>query len=497
MLIRRRSLLGMAMTGTVLPQLSPARADTGLWDLIVVGAGTAGLPAAIHASRRGARVLIIEASATIGGTLNVAVGQVAAGGTTLQASKGIVDSPDLHFDDVMRISRGRADAALVRRIVDEAPATMDWLLAGGLTPLPNHPVVSDSPTLAAYSIPRYFWARENGRAILAVLKRNLEPELASGRVVLQPETRVTSLITSGDAVTGVRAENGEGTKEYFGRHVLLSTGGYAMNPELFGRLIGGSPYVASSYPFSRGDGLELAAAVGSTIRGTNLHRSGTGSILTRASWPAQVYARFQTDPRTRAPWEIWVNNAGQRFMREDEPEHYAREHAIAKLDGYRYAIVFDERIAAEAPLGIPGWTPAKFREHFGTHPMFLRADSLEGLAAAAQLNADALRQTVTDYNSGIDRGSDPLGRLHRPRKIAQAPFYAIIHLGHSATSAAGVTVDRDLSVLKASGEPIRGLYAAGELLGSGAYMGSTGVPGMMLTPSLSLGRRLGMTLEIA
>ena len=217
MLIRRRSLLGMAMTGTVLPQLSPARADTGLWDLIVVGAGTAGLPAAIHASRRGARVLIIEASATIGGTLNVAVGQVAAGGTTLQASKGIVDSPDLHFDDVMRISRGRADAALVRRIVDEAPATMDWLLAGGLTPLPNHPVVSDSPTLAAYSIPRYFWARENGRAILAVLKRNLEPELASGRVVLQPETRVTSLITSGDAVTGVRAENGEGTKEYFGR----------------------------------------------------------------------------------------------------------------------------------------------------------------------------------------------------------------------------------------------------------------------------------------
>ncbi len=497
MLLRRRTVLGMAMTGSVLPPLSQGRADTTLWDLIVVGAGTAGLPAAIHASRRGARVLMIEASATIGGTLNVAVGQVAAGGTTLQATKGIVDSPDLHFDDVMRISRGRADAALVRRTADEAPPTMNWLLKEGLTPLPNHPVVSDSPTLAAYSIPRYFWARENGRAILAILRRNLEPELKSGRVVLQRETRVTSLIKSGDTVTGVRALHGEVAREYFGRHVLLSTGGYAMNPELFGRLIGGSPYVASSYPFSLGDGLELASAVGATIRGTNLHRSGTGSILTQSSWPAQVYARFQTDPGARAPWEIWVNNAGQRFIREDEPEHYAREHAVAKLDGYRYAIIFDEAIANDAPPGIPGWTGEKFREHLGNHPMFLRADSLESLAAAAQLNVEGLRRSVAEYNSGIDGGSDPLGRLHRPRKIAQGPFYAVIHLGHSATSAAGVTVDQHLSVLKSNGEPIRGLYAAGELLGSGAYMGSTGVPGMMLTPSLSLGRSLGMTLEIA
>ena len=145
--LRRRALLGIAMTAsTGLPLPQAHAAGTG-WDLIVVGAGTVGLPAAIHASRRGARVLIIEVSATIGGTLNVAVGQVAAGGTTLQASKGIVDSPDAHFDDVMRISRNRADAALVRRIVDEAPATLNWLLKEGLTPLPNHPVVSDSPSL--------------------------------------------------------------------------------------------------------------------------------------------------------------------------------------------------------------------------------------------------------------------------------------------------------------------------------------------------------------
>jgi fumarate reductase flavoprotein subunit len=465
------------------------------WDLIVVGAGTAGLPAAIFASRLGGRVLLIDASATIGGTLNIAVGQVAAGGTILQDKKGIKDSPDQHFEDVMRLSRGLANADLVRRTVDEAPATMNWLLKRGLTPFPNHPVVGDSPSLGTYSVPRYFWAPENGRAILAVLKRELAPELTSGRVVAQLETRVTELIVAGNAVRGVRASTAHGTQEFYGSNVLLSTGGYAMNPELFSRLIGGSPYVASSYPFSRGDGLELAAAAGSVIRGANLHRAGTGAILTRDSWPAQVYARFQTDPIARQPWEIWVDTAGRRFLREDEPSHYARERAIGKLNGFRYAIMFDHTIANEAPPGIPGWTREKVNSHFGAHPMFLRADSLDGLAAAAQIDGTALRQTVTDYNDGIDRGSDTLGREFRPRKIAQAPYYAIVHLGHSATSAAGVTVDRDLVVLKASGEAIQGLHAAGEILGSGAYMGSTGVPGMMLTPSLSLGRMLGMRIK--
>ena len=77
------------------------------WDYIIVGAGTAGLPAAIHASRRGAKVLLLDAADQLGGTLNLASGQISAAGTRLQEAKGIADSPDRHYEDVMEITSWR------------------------------------------------------------------------------------------------------------------------------------------------------------------------------------------------------------------------------------------------------------------------------------------------------------------------------------------------------------------------------------------------------
>jgi fumarate reductase flavoprotein subunit len=94
------------------------------------------------------------------------------------------------------------------------------------------------------------------------------------------------------------------------------------------------------------------------------------------------------------------------------------------------------------------------------------------------------------------RGGDAFGREHLPKPIEKGPFYAITHLGHSATSAVGIVVDGDMRVLRGNGQPVPNLYATGEVLGSGALLGNAFVPGMMLTPSLSIGRRLGMTLPI-
>ena len=111
------------------------------WDVIIAGAGTAGIPAAIFAARRGARVLLLEHADTVGGTLHISGGQLSAAGNRMQADKGIEDSPQEHFDDVMRITKGTADAKMVRLAVDNAPGTLDWLLANGFEPLPDHPVI--------------------------------------------------------------------------------------------------------------------------------------------------------------------------------------------------------------------------------------------------------------------------------------------------------------------------------------------------------------------
>lgn len=468
------------------------------YDFVIVGAGTAGLPAAIFASRRGARVLLIDAAEDVGGTLHLANGQVSAAGSKTQLAKGIKDSPDQHFEEVMRLSNGLADRNVARLTVDEAPATINWLLDAGLQPLPDMPQTGDAVGRKAYNIPRYIWAKEEGRAILAVIRRELAPEVASGRVAVQLGTRVTGLITdAAGAVQGVRATADGRDLEFRGRHVLITTGGYAMNPVRFQQLVGVPPYAGTSYPFQLGDGLDLAVSVGGYLRGQELHRAGTGSILTSDRFPAKVYARYITTPQTRAPWEIWVNDAGRRFIREDEPLVVKREQALLDQPGLRYRIIFDQAILDAAPVGIPNWTKEQLLSHFDTHAMFTRADSLEALAARTGIDAAGLAQTVREYNDAVrKRGGDALGREHLPRPIEKGPFYAITHLGHSATSSTGVVVDGKMRVLRGNGQPIPNLYATGEVLGSGALLGNAFVPGMMLTPSLAIGRWLGMTLPV-
>ncbi len=468
------------------------------WDLVIIGAGTAGLPAAIFASRRGASVLLIDSANKVGGTLHLANGQVSVGGSRLQVAKGIVDSPDRHFDDVMRITHGLADHDVVRLTVDRAPTTINWLLDNGLAPLPDHPTTGHSPGRPAYSIARYLWAKNEGRDILAVVERELAPELASGRVVTQLNSRAEGLVLDRKgAASGVRVRTPEGEKIFNGRHILLTTGGYAMNPEAFMRHCGYPSYATGSYPTCLGDGLDLATDVGGQLRGRELHRAGTGSIMTAPAFPAKVYKRFITVPQERLPWEIWVDGSGRRFFREDDPGTYRREQALLKLKDLRYAIVFDQVILDESPVGVPGFTHAKLREHFDSHPMFVKAESLAALATKLKVDAEGLAATVRDYNASVDSWKDPLfGREYMPRRIEKAPFYGVVHMGHSATSSVGVVVDKQLRVVRADGKPIANLYAAGEVLGSGATLGNAFCPGMMLTPALALGHWLGETLPL-
>src|SRR5262245_57625732 len=95
---RRQFLIGASSAAVGLAAQPAAAADAKTWDLIIVGGGTAGLPAAIFAARRGVKVLVIEASLQLGGTLFLSTGQMSAAGTKLQKSKGIADTGQLHYD---------------------------------------------------------------------------------------------------------------------------------------------------------------------------------------------------------------------------------------------------------------------------------------------------------------------------------------------------------------------------------------------------------------
>ncbi|WCM28793.1 FAD-dependent oxidoreductase [Sphingomonas sp. QA11] len=467
-----------------------------MWDLIVVGGGSAGLPATIFAAEHGARVLLLDAADKLGGTLWVATGQMSAAGTRLQAANGITDTPDAHFEDVMRISRGTIDPALARLAIDNAADTFDWLMDRGFAPMPDHPVTGFGHE--PYREKRYYWGPEGGISVKNVLVPIVDGLVASGAVTLKLQHEVTDLHTDTEGrVIGVIAQDANGTPHDFaGTNVVLASGGYTADPALFAELNGYPLYNAAPYPFSRGAGLKLGQSVGGYLRGFENVFNNFGTLYNSATFPARAIGTVEHFPERRMPWEIYVNAHGQRFIREDMPSVDAREMALSLQPDRRYWIIFDQHILDTAPPIVVGWSREDLARAFVEDgPSFSTADSIAELAGRAGIDAEALADTVDAFTYGVQTGNDFLGRAPAPAMIGQGPFYAIRMQGSAITGAIGLAVDTDLQVVRQDGSAIGNLYAAGELLGSGQTMGKAACGGMMVTPALTFGRLLGQRLS--
>jgi fumarate reductase flavoprotein subunit len=463
-----------------------------IWDAVIIGGGTAGMAAAIFAARRGGKVLVLEATAGLGGTLHWSSGRMSAAGTKLQASKGIEDSRQEFFDDVMRICGNTADPALVRLAIDLAAETFDWLTDLGMPMVPQAPVLATG-LHEPYRKRRYAWGPEYGRSVYKTILPVFNAEIVAGGITLLLEHPATALLRDDatGAVIGVRARAKDGREiEHHGRNVLIASGGFAANPAMVEQIHGCKLYATGAAPASQGKGLELALSVGGTLRGGEYLHANFGVVLADSNYPSTVIGKAMTMPEIRAPWEIYVDSTGRRFVAEDEPSIDARERALVTLPDKRYWIVFDQAILDAAPPLIEHWTRAQMVAALGHHEMFLKADTLADLARQGGMQPDTLRETVAQYNESLS-SVDPFGREHRPAPIGTGPFYAVRQHLTLIVSTAGVVVDDQLRVLDANRRPIPGLYAAGEVLGSVATMGDAAANGMLLTPALAFGRLLG------
>ncbi|MDE0454643.1 MAG: FAD-dependent oxidoreductase [Gammaproteobacteria bacterium] len=468
--------------------------QSGQWDMIVVGAGTTGLPAATFAAKRGGRVLLVEAADRIGGTLHLSSGQVSAAGTRLQAEKGIEDSPEQHLEEVIRISRGTINTELARLVIFNAAEAFDWMMELGFDVQDQCPSIESAHE--RYEVARYYWGNDFGLSVLDVLETAMREHEARGQIKVLTGTRVIGLLQDREGVvSGVELVDGEGVESSVaGKNVLLASGGYAANPAMFRRLCGYRLYVNGSYEFAQGDGYDLAVAAGGYLRGRENYLSNFGWLLEDGPYPKEILGRLNTFPESRPPWEIYVNMHGHRFVREDEPSVDAREHALLEQPELRYWVVFDDHIFHNAPPIVYDWSREQMAESFNTREAFRKADSLESLARSIGVSGDALANTVAEFNASVAEGSDGLGRRHLPAQIAKPPFYAIRQQGGSLSSTVGVAVNEKLQVMRPDGAPIPGLYAAGEILGSGQLQGNAFVGGMMVMPCIVFGRLLGQSL---
>lgn len=467
-----------------------ARGDV---DVLVVGAGPAGVACASAAAAGGASVVLLEKADDVGGTLHLSGGHLSAAGTRQQRALGIDDSPERHAADVARISRGTARADLVRLAVEGAAATVERLEEHGLVAARGTPriVYGHEP----YSVPRTHHGPELGRSVLVAVRSLLRGALQTGRVELRLGTRVEALRrgvagsgTADGACSGAVLAGGDVVTA---RATVLCTGGFGADPVLFGELEGG-PLVSAAMPTSTGDGLRMARALGAAVAGRGCYLPTFGGLPppdgTRVRWddrPLLVAAE-------RPPWEIYVDRAGRRFVAEDEPSVDVKERALAGVPDRTFWTVFDAAaLAASRPM-VVGWSPDELRSRCGRQPGVHAATTLPELAGVAGIDPAGLASTVAGYNAGVAAEADPeFGRAHLPAPIAVPPFYALRNHGVTLITFSGVDVDGDLRVRRADGRPIAGLYAAGEVIGAAATSGNSFCGGMVLTPALTFGHLLG------
>ncbi len=523
-------------------------------DLVVIGSGAAGMTAALRAHDAGAKVVIIESTALVGGTTAVSGGGIWVPLNTRMSERGFTDDRADALQYCRTLSAGRAADDLIETFVDQASPMLDYLEA-------HTPLRFKCMTAPDYH-PEVLGARKGGRSVeaqpfeagtLGDWRKRLRPAsalafpttlqeafddfqafyrpwnipqdvvaermnkgqvtlgqaLAAGllRAVLDRKIPILlehpaqSLVVEDGRVQGVRVQHMGAQLAIRGkRGVLLASGGFEWNEDLRQKFIGGPKVSPNSPPSTQGDGLLMAMEVGADLANMNeLWHYPSISI------PGETY---ESKPLMRAikaersgPHIIWVNARGRRFVNEA-----ANYNSMGRM-------FFTMRTDGPAMENLPAWAvfDAQFRKRYvvGTtmpedpDPAYLlRSDTLEGLAAQAGIDPVGLAQTVARWNAFVAEGKDAdfgkgdsaFDRYQGDRQaahpnlgsIVQAPFYALaLHPGALGTKG-GPRTDKHARVLNVRGQPIAGLYAAGNVAASMCGPSYYGV-GSTLGPAMTWG----------
>lgn len=471
------------------------------YDLIVIGAGGAGLAGAIWAAEAGCKVMILESEDRVGGSTALSDGVFNAADTTFQHKLGFEDSIDTYFDYYMTLNAWRLPTTVVRRFCEEATPTVEWLMQLGVNypervaHKPKQPIFPGSVEgggLYASGVewpPRGHCPAEGG-SIYTSLMDNRRAVLG---VELVLNTRVRELIVEDGAVRGVVAD-GQALRSHA---VLIACGGLGHAPEELVRTWYPDAYAtlpAGSHPDSpagsgsRGDVITLSRQAGAEVMGKNCGLAVHAPVMPNA--PPGWHGRQVVS-------SIYVNGRGHRFTAETAP--YAVMPGIVTAQEGPCWGVFDEgaRLRADPWSGGPHaeWAPEFVTESVKRGDI-LMADTIEELAGKCGMRPGALRLTVDQWNEDVVSGHDRWyeRKTDGAYPLEQGPFYAYRYGTPTLVlTGVGPRIDPDCHALDEDGRIIPGLFAAGEsssgVLGERYVGGGNGVAN-----AITMGRVAGMTV---
>ena len=426
-------------------------------DVIVVGGGGAGMAAATRLAQLGKSVILVEKSGFLGGAISVSGGNQVVMGSQLQIDNGVADdSVESMVADFEANGANKNNKEILTLFAENVGATTDWLVAScGIT------FEEGLHQLGEYSHNRELAYTGGGAGFAEAMRKAVEE--AGVQVLLN--TKAESLIADNGTVTGVKAASSDADYTLTAGDVVLATGGYGANKDMLTDEMKSALYYGPAS--STGEGIQMAQAVGAQTANMEYGKRYPNGIEVSEGMAKSTIAGNIVGWTMSA---ILVNKDGNRVVNEKASNRTILEEELKQEGGELYLLLdaetFEAWKAKLAPAGISDADIEKYLEANGTTtPVFAHGETLEEAAAAAGINADNLKATVEKYNGFVAKGSDDdFGRAatYLTKAIGEGPYYIVEQKPRFATTMGGLVINTSMQVLNEAGEPISGLYAAGE-----------------------------------
>ncbi|WP_019228461.1 FAD-dependent oxidoreductase [Sedimentibacter sp. B4] len=478
-------------------------------DIVVVGGGTAGATAAAQAKELGAKVVLIEKSARLGGTGGLSAGPMALN-TDAQLALGLKADTKAYYDHYDELMHWSIKGSLFSQLLNKSADTFDWLNANGVKLIPDTGWFAEThgkTSLTCYTALPY----------MGLEVRSYFEDLVSEVDNVLLETTATSLIKdAGGKVTGVKAEKYDGTKiTVNAKAVIMATGGFGGNEEMMQEKLG-AVYNLLGVRQNDGSGLNMMIDAGAK-------EYNASAICTHAIGIPKEVTGFNGFDRT-IPYSLvtsaallQVNDNGERFMNEEVQDTDMTRGSVmhAAQGSYYYVVLSQKQVNAIKEKGTSAvgqqYDPMAFSFQYISagkdvpmtniqavldaavkEDLAYKGATLEELAQNAGMDPEILKMNVKKYDESCNAGKDEIfGKtVSELNALGEGPYYAVKGTTVAYCTVGGVETAMNLQVMNEDGQLIDGLYAAGvESIGNIMDgKGYTNVSGIALSWGFNSGR---------
>jgi len=420
-------------------------------DVIVIGAGGAGLTAAITAADNGASVIVLEKMPIQGGNTLISGGEYAAPGNWIQTEEGIEDNAEQFYNDILKGGDNENDPSLVRVLAENALAGANWLKDYIGMEFEDHMLFFGGHSVERSLVPK----NATGYEMISKLTAKLDEK----NVSLHKNTAATELIQNQEGkVTGVKAQYGNQTVTYnANKAVILATGGFGANLDMrvkYNETMNEN-ILSTNTVGSKGDGIEMAERIGAQL--TDMEY-----IQTYPTCDAQSGALLYVGDVRMEGRSILVNKEGRRFVEELERRDVISNAVIEQTGGVSY-MFWDESAMSDSGLAI-----THEAEYNGLilRKQLVKADTIEESAVFFDIDAAERKKTVENYNQYAKEGKDlEFNKRGELVPFGEGPYYIMVSKPAVHHTMGGVKINTEAQVVDIDGNVIDGLFAAGEVTG--------------------------------